>query len=140
MERDDRKDGSGNAFSRDRKPYSSPQLTLFGQVATLTQNTSCSASSDSNVACQPGATGTMGTMASDCRLKEQIVRVGDHPAGFGLYLYHYKPAYREAHGHGRRFGVLADEVQAVLPQAVVTGQDGFLAVRYDLLGIYPALH
>ena len=139
MEQANTKGGSGNASGEERKPYSSPQLTLFGQVAALTQNVSCSANGDSNQACVSGSLGSMG-MASDARVKEGIVRIGDHPAGFGLYLYRYKPAYRDEHGHGRRFGVLAGEVQAVMPQAVVTRKDGFLAVRYDLLGIYPAVH
>jgi hypothetical protein len=140
MEQGNRKDGNTDGSAKQRKPYSAPQLTVFGQVAALTQNTSCSASSDSNVACAPGASGTMGTMASDRRLKERIVRIGDHPAGFGLYLFHYRADFRDARGHGRRFGVMADEVQAVIPQAVVTGDDGFLSVRYDILGIRPTLH
>ncbi len=37
-----------------RKPYVSPQLTLFGQVAALTQGTNCSAENDGNAGCAAG--------------------------------------------------------------------------------------
>jgi hypothetical protein len=68
-------------------------------------------------------------------VKENIVRVGTHPLGIGLYLFDYKPAYREQSGFGRQFGVMADDVEAVLPQAVVMHPDGFKRVDYGLLGI-----
>ena len=68
-------------------------------------------------------------------MKENIVRIGTHPAGFGLYLFDYKPAYRETAGFGRQFGVMADEVEAVLPQAVVMHPHGYKMVDYALLGI-----
>ena len=74
-------------------------------------------------------------MNSDRTLKQNIVRVGTHPAGFGLYLFDYKPEFREAAGVGRQFGVMADEVEAVLPQAVVMHPDGYKRVDYALLGI-----
>jgi hypothetical protein len=139
MEQADNRTDRDDNSETGRKPYSPPHLTLFGQVAALTQNVSCSANTDGAQACTAGALGSMGH-SSDRRLKEQIVRVGDHPDGFGLYLYHYKPDYRDVHGHGRQFGVMADEVQAVRPHAVIRREDGFLAVRYDLLGIRRSLH
>ena len=37
-------------------------------------------------------------MSSDRAIKENIVRIGTRPAGFGLYLFGYKPAYRETAG------------------------------------------
>ena len=121
-----------------KKPYTPPQLTLFGHVAALTQSTGCSAASDSATACTPGQMG--GAMVSDRRLKQDIVRVGDHPAGFGLYLFSYLPAHRDRCGHGRHFGVMADEVECFMPEAVTTGKDGFKAVRYDRLGILSRSH
>jgi hypothetical protein len=72
---------------------------------------------------------------SDRALKENIVRIGTHPAGFGLYLFDYKPKCRETAGYGRQFGVMADEVEAVLPQAVVMHPNGYKMVDYALLGI-----
>ena len=32
-------------------------------------------------------------------------------------------------------GVMAQEVQQVMPQAVVRGQDGYLRVNYEMLGL-----
>jgi hypothetical protein len=74
-------------------------------------------------------------MASDRAVKENIVRIGTHPLGIGLYLFDYKPAYRQTAGFGRRFGVMADEVEAVLPHAVVMQPDGHKMVDYALLGL-----
>lgn len=115
-----------------RKPYVPPQLTLFGQVAALTQGTACSNNNDSG--CAAGGT-SMGKVTSDRRLKQDIVRIGQHPAGFGLYLFTYKPEVATRCGEGRRFGVMAHEVEQVRPDAVFTDDLGFKSVRYDLLGI-----
>ena len=78
------------------------------------------------------ATNAMG--ASDPAMKENVARVGDHPAGFGLYLFDYKAQFR-AHGAGRQFGVMADEVEGIVPEAVSLDADGFRRVDYARLGI-----
>ncbi|HSI52902.1 MAG TPA: tail fiber domain-containing protein [Ramlibacter sp.] len=121
-----------------KKNYTAPTLTLFGHVAALTQGSACSAAND-GITC-PAAGGNGMGMASDRRLKHEIVRVGDHPAGFGLYLFSYLPAHRDRCGHGRHFGVMADEVEQVIPEAVTVGQDGFKSVHYDRLGIQSLRH
>jgi len=124
-----------------KKTYVTPALTLFGHVAALTQSTDCSASNDGNNSCaNPGGTnmGKIGT--SDRGAKHEITRIGDHPAGFGLYLFCYKPELRDTLGHGRRFGVMADEVEQVCPEAVSVRADGYKQVHYSLLGITPVLH
>ena len=72
---------------------------------------------------------------SDRALKENIVRVGTHPIGVGLYLYDYKPEFRVLTGSGRRIGVMADEVETVLPQAVSMHPLGHKMVDYAMLGI-----
>ena len=37
-------------------------------------------------------------------------------------------------GHtGQGFGVIAQQVQTVIPEAVYTGKDGYLRVRYDII-------
>jgi hypothetical protein len=79
------------------------------------------------------ATNAMGT--SDPATKENLVRVGEHPAGFGLYLFDYKPDFRDDCGHGRQFGVMADEIETIVPEAVSVGPDGYRRVNYALLGI-----
>ena len=74
-------------------------------------------------------------MMSD-RAAQAEYRPYRHPsAGHRALLFDYKPAYRETAGFGRQFGVMADEVEAVLPQAVVMHPDGYKMVDYALLGI-----
>ena len=73
-------------------------------------------------------------MTSERRLKENIVEVGRHPLGIGLYLFNYKPEFREG-GEGRQFGVMVDEVEAVMPEAVSVHPDGYKRVDYSLLGV-----
>ena len=75
---------------------------------------------------------------SDRRLKENIVRVGTHPLGIGLYLFNYKLAYHQTCGRGRHFGVMADEVERVLPEAVCLRSDGYKMVDYAMLGVTQA--
>lgn len=108
--------------------YSSPVLRVYGAVADLTQGASTVASD--------GTT----KLSSDPRGKENIARIGTHPLGIGLYLFDYLPERREQWGHGRQFGVMADEVEAVMPSAVSVGADGYKMVDYGMLGIRHFVH
>lgn len=74
----------------------------------------------------------IGTMmaASDARLKENLVLVGQHPAGMNLYTWEWNEAGREIAGDQDPFGVLAQEVMETHPEAVTVGIDGFLRVDY----------
>jgi len=64
-------------------------------------------------------------MFSDRRLKSNIERVGTHPLGIGIYDYDI--------GGERQRGVMADEVEQVLPEAVLTRPDGYKMVNYGIL-------
>lgn len=108
--------------------YASPVLTVFGSVRSLTGGSSGS----HNDGLGP-ATGVF--PMSDRRVKENIVQVGQHPAGFGLYLFDFKAEFRNAQGADRQFGVMAQEVAEIVPEAISTDADGWLHVDYDLLGI-----
>jgi len=49
--------------------------------------------------------------------------------GLGYYRFSY-------HGSDRAYvGVMAQEVEAVMPDAVARGRDGYLRVHYDKLGV-----
>jgi hypothetical protein len=72
-----------------------------------------------------GPLGVAGLFTSDRRLKSNIVRVGIHPLGIGVYEY-------DIAGERQR-GVMADEVETVLPEAVVTRHDGYKMVNYGML-------
>jgi hypothetical protein len=123
------------AQPQEKKPYVAPNLVCYGKVAALTQGGSCNTSNDNGSQLCTGAGSMNGTWASDRAIKCDAVRIGAHPKGFGLYLFRYKPAYQGKWGAGRRFGVMADEVEQVCPEAVRMHQDGYKVVSYPLLGI-----
>lgn len=112
--------------------YSPPALTCYGNVLKLTQNGGNSSTDGTGM--------SMTVMGSDPDLKECVVKIGDHPLGIGLYLFDYKPEYRDTWGHGRQFGVMADEVEKIMPEAVSVHPDGYKMVNYAMLGISRALH
>lgn len=111
-----------------KKPYVAPRLTTYGRVRDLTQAQSSGS--------KEGSQGS-GIRKPTCerRLKEHVVRIGQHPLGIGLYLFDYKPEFQAEHGAGRRFGVMADEVNAVMPAAVEVDQRGYQRVDFAMLGI-----
>lgn len=74
-------------------------------------------------------TASMFASMSDRRLKENIERVGETAHGLGLYEFNYI-------GEPARFrGVMADEVEPIMPDAVVYDDLGFASVNYGMLGI-----
>lgn len=75
--------------------------------------------------------GKSGLGWSDRRLKQNTVLVGqDERTGLNLYEFSY------IGGSGKRYrGVMADEVAQVMPGAVSTAANGFMAVDYGALGI-----
>lgn len=81
-----------------------------------------------------GAGATLGAAyigASDRRLKKNVKRVGtDERTGLPLYEFQYRDGDGTTH-----VGVMADEVMAVRPDAVIRMPSGHLAVNYGALGI-----
>ena len=76
-----------------------------------------------------GGGGGGGGRRSDIRLKHGIALVGRLDDGLGLYRFSYN-------GSDKVYvGVLAQEVQTVMPDAVVRGPDGYLRVYYRRLGL-----
>lgn len=72
---------------------------------------------------------SFGRFASDARLKSDIVTLGHLKNGLAVYRFRYT-------GSDQVYvGVIAQEVQLVRPDAVVRGDDGFLLVDYDRLGL-----
>lgn len=66
---------------------------------------------------------------SDRRLKADILQVGLLRAGIPLYRFRYL-GHDEVH-----VGVMAQDVRAVVPEAVVTDASGFMRVDYRRLGM-----
>ena len=76
-----------------------------------------------------GRGGGRGGRRSDVALKHDIHLLGRLDNGLGFYRFGYN-------GSDKAYvGVIAQEVQAVMPSAVVRGWDGYLRVFYYKLGV-----
>jgi Protein of unknown function (DUF3300) len=76
-----------------------------------------------------GRGGGGGGRRSDIALKHDITLLGHLDNGLGFYRFSYN-------GSDKAYvGVMAQEVQTVRPDAVVRGNDGYLRVFYDKLGV-----
>lgn len=62
------------------------------------------------------------------RLKHDIVLLGRLNDGLGFYRFVYNG------GRVAYVGVMAQEVETVMPEAVTRGADGYLRVSYERLG------
>jgi hypothetical protein len=108
-----------------KRAYNSPVLRVYGNVRQLTLGSG-----------GMGADGSVGmSMMSDRACKTNLTQIGAHPLAIGLYLFDYKAEFPELAARGRQFGVMADEVEAVMPEAVVMHPDGYKRVNYAMLGI-----
>ena len=68
-------------------------------------------------------------MISDIRLKTDVTRVGTAPNGLPLYHFRYV-------GQSQVYqGVMAQDVLAVRPDAIVELPFGYMAVKYEKLGL-----
>jgi hypothetical protein len=73
--------------------------------------------------------GGRGGRRSDIRLKHDIVFLGYLNDGLGLYRFSYN-------GSDKPYvGVMAQEVERIVPAAVTRGRDGYLLVNYEKLGL-----
>jgi hypothetical protein len=66
---------------------------------------------------------------SDVRLKADVTEVGRLANGLGLYRFRY------IDDETVHVGVMAQEVERVVPEAVIRGSDGYLRVDYPRLGL-----
>ena len=70
-----------------------------------------------------------GGRRSDIALKHDVVLLGHLANGLGYYRFSYL-------GSSKAYvGVMAQEVQGVMPDAVTRGGDGYLRVYYEKLGL-----
>jgi hypothetical protein len=73
--------------------------------------------------------GRGGGRRSDVRLKHDIVLLGHLDNGLGFYRFVYNG------GRTVYTGVMAQEVEQIMPSAIVHDRDGYLSVRYEKLGL-----
>jgi len=70
-----------------------------------------------------------GGRRSDIALKHDVVLLGHLANGLGYYRFSYLGS------HKVYTGVIAQEVEGVMPEAVTRGSDGYLRVYYEKLGL-----
>jgi hypothetical protein len=74
-----------------------------------------------------GAAGIQSGIFSDRRLKRNIVKIGEYLNGLAKYSFEY--IWGE-----KSIGVMADEVEKLIPQAVMTHSSGYKMVNYAMVG------
>lgn len=76
-----------------------------------------------------------GAAKSDIRTKENIKVIGKMNNGLNVYSFEYKKEFKDSEyaGHGKFVGVMAQEVEQIIPEAVFTGSDGYKVVNYSLI-------
>ena len=87
-----------------------------------------------------GLTSTTGSLIgdlinkySDVSLKTNIEPVGKLPNGINLYTWDWNEEGKRIAGDAPTYGVIAQEVQEVAPEAVTRGDHGYLMVNYSKL-------
>jgi len=80
-----------------------------------------------------GKTGFITSLGSDQTIKENISKVGSLDNGINIYKFEYRPEYKDTWGHGSHIGVMAQEVEKVIPEAVSLHEDGYKLVNYAML-------
>lgn len=98
---------------------------ILGLGAGSGQSTSTTSNSSSPLSTAVGLASIGSSIFSDERLKSNIKRVGTHPLGIGVYDY-------DKFGKRER-GLLAQEVEEVMPEAVEDDPSGYKKVKYGLL-------
>ncbi len=74
-----------------------------------------------------------GGLFSDKRLKSNVVKLGTHK-GFNIYSWTWNKLAETLGLNGSSYGVLAQEVQKIEPNAV-NNRNGYLTVNYKMLGV-----
>lgn len=113
-------------------------ITSAGQKSTGQSQSQGTSSSKSNqgIASTIGAAASL-VAASDRRLKKNISEVGKLSNGLTLYEYDYIPITGDITQYmkeGRQLGVMADEVEILLPEALGPIIGGYQTVDYNKIG------
>jgi len=74
-----------------------------------------------------------GFIPSDMSLKTNVQFKGQLPNGINLYTWDWTEKGQELSNNAPSYGVIAQEVQQIIPEAVVRGDHGYLTVDYSKL-------
>jgi hypothetical protein len=112
-------------------PTAADRLQVFGDIRVGTSGTNGCLNNFAG-------TGIIGTCASDRRFKKNITPFGpvlDRLTALQPVHYYWRTTeFPDRHfGDSRAYGLIAQDVEEVLPELVVTGEDGFKAIDYTKL-------
>lgn len=99
-----------------------------GQSTSSSQSTGKTSGGKGGLGSLLGAGASL-VAASDRRLKKDIVELYERPDGLKVYSYNY------INGKGPYKGVMADEVEKIMPQALGPVIDGYATVDYAKIGV-----
>lgn len=77
-----------------------------------------------------GQLGSAAITASDRSLKTNILKLGEDPRGWNVYMFNY---LEDEEGATPQVGYMADEVEKIRPDVVYMDQDGIKYIDYGLL-------
>lgn len=115
-----------NAFSQAGAPIDVAGAYANQNAANIANAQASNSSSNSLLGGIAGLGSAAITKWSDERMKEDIDTVGELPTGEGIYEYSYKADPT----HARHVGVMAQEIERTMPEAVITDKDGMKKVDY----------
>ena len=126
-----------NQAAAARIGYAQTPQDVLAKYASVIYGTP-QASTTPNFTGTQGSTGSsksggFGANLSDFNAKQDIQKIGVLSNGINLYKYQYKPEFRDQWGHGMQVGVIAQEVELVMPEAVIDQGNGYKAVDYSLV-------
>lgn len=123
------------------------QGTSDQQLATLLANLSAGQGSQlvgaSGIPQTQGNIGGLGSLASglgglfsafsDIRMKENIVKIGELTSGLNIYKWDWKDSVKHLVGKQINIGVIAQEVEKIIPKAIERHESGYLTVNYEMV-------
>lgn len=132
-----------NVLDANKAQFDESQANLLNALKTIAGISGVGAtfdgganSSSGTSSYRPSTASTVGSFLkafSDIRMKENIEMVGKTDAGFTIYEYDYKPEFKDVAGHGRFRGVMAQEVEQRIPEAISVAPNGYKMVDYSMV-------
>jgi len=125
--------GIGTTADANGVPTAADKLEVGGDIRVGTGTTGCVKDADATV--------IAGVCSSDRRLKKDITPFGFTLDSFSrlqpVHFYWRSAEYPDRHlGTRQSFGLIAQDVEQVLPELVETDKDGFKAVNYSKLPLF----
>ena len=127
--------GAANQAAASTIGYTNAPQDVLAKYASILYGTP-QQSTTPNFAGTQSTTGnsqSKGFNLSDINAKQNIQKIGVLDNGLNLYKYEYKPEFKEEGGYGIQIGVMAQEVEKIIPDAVMLRADGLKAVNYSMV-------